>query len=123
MITVAHGTNCWTRIPHSAAMMAAGFDAFLTVLRQGHPSTPIVVVSPVIRPDAEATPNRLGATLADLRDAIEDVTARRGDVELVRGLPVLGAEDLPDGIHPGDDGHRALATAVGAAVAGALRRT
>ena len=43
VITVCHGTNCWTRIPHSAAMVAAGMDAFLTVLRQGHPTTPIVL--------------------------------------------------------------------------------
>jgi len=103
-------------------MMAAGMDAFLTVLRQGHPATPIVVVSPVIRPDAEATPNRLGATLADLRDAIEQVATTRGDVDLVRGLPILGASDLPDGIHPGDEGHRALAAAVARAVAAALGR-
>ena len=122
VITVAHGTNCWTRIPHSAAMMAAGTDAFLTVLRQGHPSTPIVVVSPVIRPDAEGTANRLGATLADLRDAIETVATTRGDVELVRGLPILDAGALPDGIHPGDDGHRVLAGAVAPAVARALGR-
>jgi len=120
VIAVCHGTNCWSRTPHSVAMMAAGTDAFLTVLRQGHPATPIVVLSPVLRPDAEGTANRLGATLADLRDAVEQVVEARADVTLVRGLPLLDASMLPDGIHPGDEGHRLLAAAVGPVVEGLL---
>jgi lysophospholipase L1-like esterase len=116
VLSVAHGTNCWTRIPHSAAMVAAGMHAFLTVLRQGHPSTPIVVVSPVVRPDAESTANRFGATLADLRRAIEEVAAAHGDITLVPGLPLIDAGLLADGIHPGDEGHRVLAEGIGAAV-------
>jgi lysophospholipase L1-like esterase len=92
--------------------VAEGLRAFLDVVRQGHPETPIIVVSPIVRPDAETTPNRLGATLVDLRAAIEDVTAERNDVSLVPGLPLVAAEQLPDGIHPGDEGHAAIATAV-----------
>jgi hypothetical protein len=79
-------------------------------------------VSPVVRPDAEATPNRLGATLADLRAAIEDVASARGDVTLVPGRPLIDAALLPDGIHPGDEGHRVLAAAIGSAVQGVLAR-
>ena len=120
VISISHGTNCWKLTPHSAAMVAAGLDAFLTVLRQGHPSTPIVVVSPVVRPDAEATPNRLGATLADLRAALEEVASARGDVTVLPGRALLDADLLADGIHPGDEGHRILAAAVGDAVEDAL---
>jgi lysophospholipase L1-like esterase len=127
VLTVAHGTNCWTRTPHSVDQVRADTDAFLTVLRQEHPSTPIVVVSPVVRPDAEATPNRLGATLADLRAAIEGIVEVRmaaGDdhLTLVPGLAVLPPERLGDGIHPDDDGHHAIAHAVGRAVIAALGR-
>ena len=43
----------------------------------GHPDTPMVVASPVIRPDAEDQHNRLGATLADLRSVIEARIERR----------------------------------------------
>ena len=57
-------------------MLREGMRGFLTVVREGHPATPIVVASPVVRPDAEEVPNRLGATLADLRAAIEDVVQR-----------------------------------------------
>jgi lysophospholipase L1-like esterase len=112
VITVAHGTNCWSRTPHSAAMVAADMRAFLDVVRQGHPETPIVVVSPIVRPDAESTPNRLGATLVDLRAAIEDVATERDDVSLVPGLALVAPEQLPDGIHPADEGHAAIAAAV-----------
>src|SRR5579871_1969422 len=120
VIVVCHGTNCWTRIPPSAAMVAAGMDAFLTVLRQGHATTPIVLVSPVVRPDAEDTENRLGATLADLRAAIEEVAVDRGDVTLVPGLPLLDPSLLADGIHPGDAGHAVMAAAIGPVVRGVL---
>ncbi len=126
VISITHGTNCWTRIAHSAGMFAEGTAAFLEIVRQGHPRTPVVVASPVLRPDAEATPNRLGATLADLRRAMEDVVEARvaaGDdrLALVRGGDVLGPAELGDGIHPNDIGHARLAEVLGSAVHGALR--
>jgi len=123
VISLSHGTNCWSRTPHAAAMVRAGLEAFLDIVRQGHPDTPIVVASPVVRPDAEATPNRLGATLADLRSAIEDVVAARigqdARLSLVPGADLLRPDQLPDGIHPGDEGHTALAAALGPVVAAA----
>ena len=127
VISLAHGTNCWVRIPHSAEQMRANLRAFLDIVRQGHPDTPIVVVSPVTRPDAEAKANRLGATLADLRGAIEAVTSERiaaGDkrLALIRGLPLLRGDQLPDTIHPGDEGHQIMAQAIGKAVRESLGR-
>jgi lysophospholipase L1-like esterase len=119
VISLGYGTNCWTRIPHSRALLAANLRAFLTILRAGHPETPIVMWSPVVRPDAESTPNRLGATLADLRAEIEEFAAAPGEagpIELVRGLPLLSGDQLPDGVHPGDEGHAIMADAIGAAV-------
>ncbi len=121
VISISHGTNCWTRIPFSVDQFRAGTDAFLRVVRGGHPDTPVVVTSPVVRPDAEETPNELGATLADLRGAMEDVARAHiadGDerMVLVEGGDLLAAAHLPDGIHPGDEGHRILAAAFGDAV-------
>jgi lysophospholipase L1-like esterase len=122
VISISHGTNCWTRIPHSRAQMVANTEAFLDVVRQGHPDVPIVLASPVVRPDAETTPNRLGATLADLREAMEEVGRARvaaGDARLtvVPGAELLDPDHLADGVHPGDEGHRLLADAIGGAVA------
>ena len=120
VITICHGTNCWSRTPHSAALFTQGLRDFVTIVRQGHPETPIVAVSPITRPDAETTPNRLGTTLVDLRAAFEDVMGARDDVTLVQGFPLVTVEQLVDGIHPGDEGHAAMAAAIGPVVAAAL---
>jgi lysophospholipase L1-like esterase len=114
VISIAHGTNCWTRTPHSERLFAEGLRAFLAIVREGHPRTPIVALSPILRVDAEAKPNRLGATLADLRRAFEGVIGEgiaSGDqrLELVPGLALVPAAELPDGIHPDDAGHARIA--------------
>ena len=118
VISVAHGTNCWNRVPFSVGLFTEQLTAFLDIVRQGHRDTPILVVSPVVRPDAEDTPNRLGASLADLRVAMEQVVRGRiaaGDarMRLVGGRALIGEEQLADDVHPNDDGHRAIAAAVG----------
>lgn len=128
VISITHGTNCWTRVPFSVELMRATTTAFIDVVRQGHPTTPVVVASPVVRPDAESTPNRLGATLADLRAAMEEVAQSRIDagdkrLSLVPGGDIIGADLLADGIHPGDEGHRVLADVIGGAVRDALDRS
>jgi lysophospholipase L1-like esterase len=121
VITIAYGASCWSRIPHSAGMVAEGLHGFLDVVRQGHPTAPIVVISPIVRPDAETAPNRLGATLGDIRDTIEAVARDRreagdGALSLVTGGDVLNADHLADGIHPGDEGHKRLAAAAAKAL-------
>ena len=126
VISIAHGTNCWTRTPHSESLFAEGLRAFLAIVREGHPRTPIVALSPILRVDAEAKPNRLGATLADLRRAFERVIGERiaaGDARLVLapgGLLVPAAE-LPDGIHPDDAGHARIARALAPLLASEAR--
>ena len=122
VISLSHGTNCWSRTPHSTDQIVAGYHAFLDVVRTAHPATPIVAVSPVIRPDAETTPNVLGATLDAIRAAIEETVAGRQKADpaltLVEGAPILEAGDLTDGVHPGDRGHEKMADVIGPVVAG-----
>jgi lysophospholipase L1-like esterase len=118
VISIAYGTNCWTRTPHDAALFRETLRAFLAIVREGHARTLVVAVSPILRADAETKPNRLGATLADLRAAFEAVAAERqraGDARLVLvpGLPLVPHQRFPDGIHPDDAGHALLAGAIG----------
>jgi len=125
VISITHGTNCWSRTPHSAGLFREGLEAFLDIVRGGHPNTPIVVASPVIRPDAETTPNKLGASLGDLRLAMEEVVRDRvasgdADLSLVPGGDLIGKGQLADGIHPNDEGHAAIAVALGPAIRSAL---
>jgi lysophospholipase L1-like esterase len=117
VISIAFGANCWSRVPHTAGLMRERVRAFLSLVRHDHPMTPVIVVSPTLRPDAEETPNRVGATLAELRHAMEDAVNHRrseGDkgLVLVEGLTVVEEDDLEDGVYPGDEGHRRLAAAV-----------
>jgi len=126
LISISHGTNCWTRTPHGADLFAAGLRDFLTIVRAGHPRTPIVAVSPLLRADAETQANRQGATLSDLRAAFEAVVRERcarddTRLHLVPGLPLLPRERFPDGIHPDDAGHAELARVLGPQLAAALR--
>ncbi len=69
----------------------------------------------MIQPDAEDRPNALGTTHADIRAAIEDSVAQDNDelTSLLPGADLLSADLLADGIHPGDEGHRELATRIG----------
>lgn len=125
LISVAHGTNCWSRTPQSADLFGAGLDAFLDLVRAGHPKTPIVAISPILRLDAESTPNVLGMSLADLRVVFENVVERRrkrGDrqLHLVSGGGLVPKEQLPDGIHPNDRGHQMMADALGPILKGVV---
>lgn len=125
VISLAYGTNCWSRPPHSTGMLREGMRAWLSIVREGHPTTPIVVLSPIVRPEADNTPNRLGASLSDLRAVVEEVAQERraaGDanISLIPGADLITAEQLSDGVHPTDEGHQVLARVVGEAVAAAV---
>jgi lysophospholipase L1-like esterase len=118
ILSVSIGTNNWSRFPHTPALCAEEVRAVISLLRSGHPDAPIVIVSPLLRPEAEDTPNRLGATLTELRIATEEAVRElmmSGDVRLslVEGSTIVSAGDLEDGRHPGDDGHIRIAAAVG----------
>ncbi|MFG3285623.1 GDSL-type esterase/lipase family protein [Streptomyces sp. NPDC048111] len=122
VITLAFGTNCWSRVPFSATLMHENTLAFLRLVRQGHPTTPLLLVSPLLCPEAETTPNALGATLGELRSAMESATREliaAGDrfLRLLPGQALLGAEHLADGLHPTDEGHARFGAAVARALA------
>jgi lysophospholipase L1-like esterase len=127
VISVAYGTNCWTKVPFSEDMIAAGLEGFLRIVRDRQPDTPVLVISPILRPQAETTPNVLGATLAQLRERMEatvEALVAAGDpaLRLVRGAELVTVAGLADGIHPNDPGHRDLANAIGPQLTRALGR-
>ena len=108
---------------------------FLDTIRDGHPSTPIALVTPIICPPAEDHP---GPTLTDgrrvyvvprapelsvgalsltrIRTLVADVAAARraaGDEQLhvLDGLSLFGpddVDDLPDDLHPNAAGYRRI---------------
>ncbi|MFJ2740969.1 GDSL-type esterase/lipase family protein [Streptomyces sp. NPDC087440] len=121
VLTLAFGTNCWGRAPFDVPLLRATMRSFLALVRRGHPDTPLLVVSPVLRPAAEDAPNTAGATLGALRTALEDVVreeaaAGDGRLALLPGLGLLGPDRLADGLHPDDAGHALIAAAVAEAL-------
>ncbi|MEU2158252.1 GDSL-type esterase/lipase family protein [Streptomyces sp. NPDC019396] len=121
LLTLAFGTNCWSRTPYSTSLMYETVRAFVALVRQGHPDTPLLLLSPVLCPEAESTANTLGATLAQLRTAMESATRdlmAEGDrrLTLLPGRELLTASHLADGLHPDDSGHALIAAAVGDAL-------
>lgn len=121
LLTLAFGTNCWSGVPHSAPLLYETTRAFITLVRRGHPDTPLLLLSPLLRPEAESTANALGATLAELRTAMEEavrdlIAAGDGRLSLLPGRDLLGPGHLADGLHPDDAGHARVAAAVTAAV-------
>ncbi|WP_309054853.1 GDSL-type esterase/lipase family protein [Streptomyces sp.] len=122
LLTLAFGTNCWSPVPVTPEWLYATVRAFVGLLRRGHPDAPLLLVSPVLRPEAEHGRNALGATLTELRRAMEragrDLAAEGDDRLLVLpGRPLLREEHLADGLHPNDAGHARIAAAVAEALA------
>ena len=112
---------------------APALHGFIDTVREGHPTTPFLIASPIYCPSAEhhpgpTVPNADGVfvtlpghdavrngslTLTQMREIIRDVVAgrrQRGDANLhyLDGLTLFGeadVADLPDHLHPNGDGY------------------
>ena len=97
-------------IPHVIGM--------IKTLREGHPLTPLMVVSPICSPPREDVPNSVGMSLSDYRQqvriAVQTVQQHDNDKHLYYhdGLEIFGpqqAHHMPDELHPDGDGIHVLA--------------
>ena len=96
----------------------------LETIRDGHPETPLAVVSSICHPPSETTPNVVGMTLALMRQRLAEacqVLRDHGDanVHYIDGLDLMGPSDVhlyADGTHPSAAGYRHLAKAYGRVV-------
>jgi hypothetical protein len=128
LIAMEIGINIYINAALNAVSLRAAFVGFVQILREGHPNTPIIVMSSIYADWRESTPNAVGLTLDRIREemaaAVDDLRAL-GDANLhyVSGLELFGADMadmLPDQLHPGVDGHKVLggrfATRVGESI-------
>jgi hypothetical protein len=128
LITAEIGLNIVHRDAFKDRTFTPALHGFLDTIRDGHPTTPIVIVSPLCSPTSEDRPGlpvvgaapispaapALGSlTLRRIRQLIEDVVRSRvegGDRSLryVDGLRLLGSDEaqlLQDGVHLSNAGN------------------
>ena len=110
LITVAYGTNDWSRGSDGAAIRP-----YLFRLRELYPTVPVFVLSVLWRPDADRPPdgaaalprNAAGLTLDEYRARLAAAATSLPGVAFVpqESLLPTSSEYLFDDIHPNDDGH------------------
>ena len=136
VISVKAGINVVNADAMRERTYVAALHGFLDTIRDGHPSTPLVVITPIICPVAEDHPGptlpgadgrvqviprppelAVGSlTLSRIRSLMGDVVAARRDagdgaLHLLDGQALFGADDLddlPDGLHPNAEGYRRM---------------
>lgn len=121
VITLCVGVNIQGASSMSARTLKPSLAEFVRTIREGHPLTPLIVISPICSPGREDTPNVVDLTLADVRGLVHDTVAElraEGDEHLavIDGLSILGSADaemLEDGLHPDAEGYRLMAERLG----------
>jgi hypothetical protein len=117
IISMCLGINIYGGSTFGVRTLASAASGFIETVRDGHPDTPIVVITPIFAPDRETQPNLAGMTLVDVRAQVAaavETLQRLGDARLglIDGLEVMGADTAhlpPDSLHPSADGYRLMA--------------
>ena len=120
------GINIYGSESLSPRTFQSAIIGFVQIVREKHPDTPFVVISPIYSPPRETTTNAVGFTLADMRHEVaEAVQAMKanGDSKLhyVNGLELFGedlAHLLPDDLHPNAEGYKIMGRNFAQKVAG-----
>ncbi|HEX6344820.1 GDSL-type esterase/lipase family protein [Umezawaea sp.] len=117
LIALCLGVNVHGRSSFTRRTFRPAVAGFLATVRDGHPDTPVVLITPITSPAREHAVNGAGMTLADVRGELVGIHDELRHVDprlsLVHGPEVLGpaeADLLGDGLHPTAAGYRLMAT-------------
>lgn len=116
-ISFCLGINVMGASSLSERTFRAAVIGVIEVVRERHPTTPIIVVSPISSPPRETAPNKVGLTLQRVRSLVQegvDAVREYGDenIQYQDGLELFGpdlANHMPDLLHPDADGYKVLA--------------
>ncbi|MFZ4270938.1 hypothetical protein ACOZFM_07890 [Streptomyces arboris] len=125
LITLELGINAYIRGGFTARTWGPAVCGFVETVRDGHPDTPVVVLTSLAASGREQAVNEAGMTLVETRAATAEavrVLQRLGDraLHLVDGLTVVPVAEAgrvyADGLHPTAEGEYVLADRIGAAL-------
>ncbi len=116
-ITIKVGINIYNQASLGPRTFRSNLIAFVRLVRAGHPTTPIVLISAIFSYAREHTENKVGLTLVQMRTEVAtavEILRAAGDAHIsyLDGLELLGAADharLPDKLHPDDAGYALMA--------------
>lgn len=115
-ITLCAGINVHGANALSARTFLPAVIGLVQTIREKHPVTPVILVSPIFAADRETKPNLLGLTVQDYRNQVAEAAAilqRNGDRYLTYRdgrdwFSEADAVHLPDGLHPDAEGYRLM---------------
>ncbi|MEM7134820.1 MAG: SGNH/GDSL hydrolase family protein [Chloroflexota bacterium] len=121
MISLCVGINIYGNGSLNPRSFSPAILGFVQIVRESHPSTPIVLMSPIFSPEREETINSAGFTLVQMREDVQasvETLKSMGDenIHYVHGLDILGADLahlLPDSLHPDAEGYRIMGERIG----------
>ncbi|MCL4545524.1 MAG: GDSL-type esterase/lipase family protein [Chloroflexi bacterium] len=112
-LSMCVGINIYGAASLSPRTFKSAIIGFVAIVRERHPVTPFIVMSPICSPTREDTPDAVGFTLKGMREEVAgavEILRSAGDQHLhyVDGLTIFGSElahFLPDGLHPNAEGY------------------
>lgn len=115
-ISLKPGINNYNSGSFNHRSWPAAVVGFILTVRDGHPDTPLLIVSPIFGCERETVPGKSEMTLAVMRECLAEIVDKfkaRGDtnIEYLDGLKLLGPDDahyLPDQLHPNGDGYELI---------------
>ncbi|WP_232729845.1 SGNH/GDSL hydrolase family protein [Paenibacillus phocaensis] len=116
LISLCVGINVYGAASLSPRTFKPALIGLIAAIRDRHPDTPLLVISPIYATDRETNENPLGFTLTAMREEIRETVKmfrRRGDKRIYygHGLDWFGESDkehLSDGLHPDGEGYRLM---------------
>lgn len=121
LLSLCLGINIYGNGSLNERSFCSSILGFVQILREKHPTTPIVLMSPIFSVQRETTVNPAGFTLVQMRQEVKNAveTLRAfGDEQIyyINGLDILGADLahlLPDDLHPNAEGYRLMGERIG----------
>ena len=108
LITVAYGTNDWSR--SAKEEFSRNVSGFFRNLTRNYPKVPILTILPIWRLNCETGITACGS-FSEMRDEIRRTCTASPQIKLIDGLPLVPHQKdcfSPDGLHPNDLGFHFL---------------